>query len=154
MKKLSIFLVISGLLILSACSPTETAVAPEADIMKEGLMTEPAPSDAPADAQPATEVPDPSAAEPTSAEVSFSKDIYPVLEQFAFPSHSTVGNGGVFLETYEDVLNYVVPGKPEESMLYKRLTGDGVGIMPPGGKLPDETLRLFYDWIAQGAKDN
>jgi hypothetical protein len=39
-------------------------------------------------------------------------------------------------------------------MLYKRLTGDGVDVMPPSGPLPAETIQLFYDWIKQGAQDN
>jgi hypothetical protein len=78
----------------------------------------------------------------------------PVLQQFANPAHTTAGRGGVFLATYEDVLSHVLPGNPEESELYRRLTGDGVPVMPPSGKLPDEIIQLFYDWIMQGAKNN
>ena len=87
-------------------------------------------------------------------EVSFSEDLVPILEEWAYPAHSTQGAGGIFLATYEDIMQYVVPGNPEESMLYRRLTGDGVPVMPPSGKLPDETIQLFYDWIEQGAKNN
>lgn len=89
-----------------------------------------------------------------AAEVSFSKDIWPVIQQFALPAHGTEGKGGVFLENYDDIMKYVVPGDPAASELYKRLTGDGVSVMPPSGKLPDATIQLFYDWIAQGAKNN
>lgn len=87
-------------------------------------------------------------------EISFTHDIVPVLQKFANPAHISAGRGGVFLSTYEDVIKYVVPGNPKESQLYRRLIGDGVYVMPPSGKLPDETIQLFYDWILQGAKNN
>ena len=86
------------------------------------------------------------------SEVSFSKDIWPVIESFALKAHG--GTGGVFLESYEDIMKYVVPGDPKASMLYKRLTADGVAQMPPTGPLPAETVQLFYEWIMQGAKNN
>lgn len=90
----------------------------------------------------------------TTAEVSFSKDIWPVIQEFALPAHGTQAKGGVFLENYDDIMKYVIPGDPQASDLYKYLTGDGVPVMPPSGKLPDATIQLFYDWIAQGAKNN
>ena len=88
----------------------------------------------------------------TSDEISFSQDIMPVLEKFATRAHGN--SGGVNLENYENVMKVVVAGSPEESMLYKALTGDGMPVMPPSGKLDDATIQLFYDWIAQGAKNN
>ena len=91
-------------------------------------------------------------ADTASHEVSFINDIWPVIEKYALSAHG--GKGGVFLENYNDIMKYVVPGSPEQSELYKRLTADGVSIMPPSGPLPNETIQLFYDWIAQGAKDN
>jgi hypothetical protein len=89
---------------------------------------------------------------PAGSEVSFSKDIWPVLKKFAVKAHG--GLGGVNLESYDDVLKYVVPGNPEKSELYKDLTGNGAEQMPPGKPLPPETIQLFYDWIKQGAKNN
>lgn len=148
MKNKSLALLIAGILVLSACAPAvaEEAAAPE--VMKEeaALAEEPAVEEAtPVEAAPAT-------TDAMAAEISFSADIWPVIEQFALAAHG--GKGGVFLESYEDILQYVVPGSPEESVLYKRLTGDGVPVMPPSGMLPDETIQLFYDWISQGAKNN
>jgi len=87
-----------------------------------------------------------------TAEVSFNTDIWPIIESEALSAHG--GDGGVFLESYEDILNYVVPGKPEESVLYQSLTGDGQQLMPPSGPLPDAQIQLFYDWILQGALNN
>jgi aconitase A len=53
----------------------------------------------------------------SSAEVSFSKEIWPILQKYALAAHG--GKGGVFLENYKDVMKYVVSGKPEESQLYQ-----------------------------------
>ena len=88
----------------------------------------------------------------TITEVSFTKDIWPVIEEFALDTHG--GKGGIFLENYDDIAGYVIPGNPEESVLYKSLIGDGEIQMPPEGPLPDNIIQLFYGWIKQGAKDN
>jgi hypothetical protein len=108
------------------------------------------------EAAPPVEMPDVEEAAPVqeaaAGEVSFSRDIWPVIEEFALEAHG--GSGGVFLESYEDIMNYVVPGEPENSRLYKALIGDGERQMPPTGRLPDEIIQLFYDWIAQGAPNN
>jgi hypothetical protein len=113
--------------------PTEAVAAPEP-------TAEPA-----ATAVPTEEV--------MAAEVSFSKDIWPVVQKFALPAHG--GRGGVFLESYNDIMKYVVPGKPEESVLMDALTGtNGHPVMPPGNPFPQATIQLFYDWILQGAKNN
>lgn len=84
--------------------------------------------------------------------VSFSKDIMPLFAQYSDSHHST----GTFyvLETYEGVMKDVVPGNPEASKLYQRMIGQGGPVMPPSGKLPDDLLKLVYDWIKQGAKNN
>jgi hypothetical protein len=87
-----------------------------------------------------------------SAEVSFSKEIWPILQKYALAAHG--GKGGVFLENYKDVMKYVVSGKPEESQLYQELTGKGMPQMPPKNPLSPAMIQLFYDWIMQGAKNN
>jgi hypothetical protein len=137
MKNKLIFVLMAGMLVLGACAPAavEEAVVPE---VVEEAMEETAPAEVAA----------------MGPEVSFSADLVPILEQWAYPAHSTQGRGGIFLATYDDIMQYVVPGNPEESMLYRRLTGDGVPVMPPSGQLPDEIIQLFYDWIMQGAKNN
>ena len=145
MKVRIITLLIAGALAVAACAPAAVeapvveAAEPAEVMMPEAPAEEAMAEEAPADAAPASEV-------------SFSADIWPVIEQFALEAHG--GSGGVFLESYEDIMEYVVPGKPEESMLYKALTADGMKQMPPSGRLPDETIQLFYDWILQGAPNN
>ena len=85
-------------------------------------------------------------------EVSFSQDILPIFQEVAASCHGT--SGGLSLETYEGVMNVVVAGNPEESLLWKRLNGQAGPIMPPSGKLNDDLLQLIYLWIQQGAKNN
>lgn len=84
--------------------------------------------------------------------VSFSQDVRPILEKYALEAHG--GKGGVFLESYADIMNYVEPGNPEGSYLYRALIGDDMAQMPPGNPLPDEMIQTIYDWIEQGAKEN
>ncbi len=86
------------------------------------------------------------------SEVSFSTDVWPILEEYAVDAHG--GKGGIFLESYDDILETVVPGDPENSLLYKALIADGAPQMPPSGPLPDEMIQTIYNWIAQGAKNN
>ncbi len=145
--KLFTFLTLTTLL-LAACSSA-------ADMEAEPVIAEkPVEEVAVAEqgSEPASADSDVPTVEVSAAEVSFSKDIWPVIESFALEAHG--GKGGVFLESYDDIMKYVVPGNPKTSMLYKRLTADGVGQMPPSGPLPAETIQLFYDWIMQGAKNN
>ncbi len=52
------------------------------------------------------------------SEISFSSDIWPVIEKYTLNAHG--GKGGVVLESYNDIMEYVTPGNPEESILYKR----------------------------------
>ncbi len=137
-----------GILLLAACAPAaveesivevpQEVAAPEMEVPQE---QEAAPA---GDVAPVEDA--------ASGDVSFSRDIWPVIEQYALAAHG--GRGGVFLESYEDIMNYVVPGEPENSRLYKALTGDGEKQMPPSGRLPEPIIQLFYDWIAQGAPNN
>lgn len=148
MKNKLIFILIAGVMVLAACAPAAVPEVTAPEVVEEAMVEEPAAEDsAMEEAAPVAEV-------PAGDEVSFSADLVPILEQWAYPAHSTQGRGGIFLATYDDIMQYVIPGNPEESMLYRRLIGDGVPVMPPSGKLPDETIQLFYDWILQGAKNN
>lgn len=146
MKPKIISWIVLGSIFLAACasSPTPATSSTSTDIVTapEAVSTAATVEDNTGDSSPA------------SVEVSFSQDIFPIIQEFALPAHGTKGESGVFLESYDDIMNYVVPGDPAASDLYKYLTGDGVPVMPPSGKLPDETIQLFYDWIAQGAKNN
>jgi hypothetical protein len=88
------------------------------------------------------------------ATVSFSQDVWPIFEQYVVKAHG--GKGGIFLENYNDIMKYVTPGDPENSMLYKALIGDGVPRMPPPPEpaLSDAMIQTIYNWIAEGAPNN
>jgi len=131
---------------LAACAPA--AVEPVAEATTSAAMAA-QPTAAPV--QPTTAPVQPTALA-AAVEISFSKDVWPIIEKYALAAHG--GNGGVFLENYNDILKYVVAGKPEESMLYKALIGDGLKRMPPDAPLPNELIQTIYTWILQGAKNN
>ena len=146
--------------LLAACSPSapaqETMV--EEPAVDEGMVAEDSTAMDSEDtsmeetAMEDTAMEDTSMDESMAAEVSFSADVWPIIEEYALAAHG--GKGGVFLESYDDILGYVTPGDPENSMLYKALIADGAPQMPPDGPLPDEMIQTVYDWIAQGAQNN
>jgi hypothetical protein len=47
--------------------------------------------------------------------------------------------------------HHVVPGRPEASLLMRRLRGEGARRMPPDEPLPDEDIALVERWIREGA---
>jgi hypothetical protein len=50
------------------------------------------------------------------------------------------------------MLRAITPGKPDESLLLKKVSGTAGGRMPPvGGNLTDAQIGLLRDWIAEGA---
>jgi len=130
-----------GAILVAACAPTAVEEQPAPPAVEE-VTEAPAMEEETESEEGATE------------EVSFSEDIWPIIDSQALPAHG--GAGGVFLESYEDVMDYVEPGNPEDSLLYKALLGDEHRLMPPPPAEPfsEETIQLFYDWIAQGAKNN
>ena len=107
-------------------------------------------------------------------EVSFEKEIYPIIKKHCLPCHAedNFNPSGLALDTYESLLaggengKPVEPGNGAESILVKKL-----GPNPPFGKmmpvdkkkkaagqapkrLSEEEIRLIVEWIDQGAKNN
>lgn len=101
-------------------------------------------------------------ADDNSADIEFfEKKIRPVLVAKCYECHSTVAadvKGGLTLDSRDalrkggDSGPAVVPGKPEESLLYSALTYDSFE-MPPNEKLPDDVIQDFRTWILSGAAD-
>lgn len=101
-------------------------------------------------------------------EVSFAAQVQPVFNAICTGCHGQNGNGGLDLregQAYGNLVEAasqgypgqrVTPGDPDSSVLFRKLNGlSGVGgLMPPGGSLSDADLKLFHDWISEGAKDN
>ncbi len=123
MKYRLFLLTIITVLVIAACTPNVSSVAePAAEVIEieveETALEEIEP------------VQDSPSMESDIGEVSFSQDVWPILEKYALAVHG--GHGGVFLESYTGILNYVEPGNP----------------------LPDELIQIIHDWIEQGAKEN
>jgi hypothetical protein len=93
----------------------------------------------------------------------FEAKIRPVLAAKCYACHSSklkAPMGSLALDTKAGVLQggasgpAIVPGKPDESMLVKALTYTDAHVqMPPSGKLPNEVIEDFRQWIAAGAPD-
>jgi hypothetical protein len=81
--------------------------------------------------------------------VSFVHDVKPLLESRCLKCHGPAMQLGKL-----DLRNRagVVPGEPEQSPLYRHVSGLAKPQMPMDGKLKPEEVALLRDWIAQGAK--
>lgn len=101
------------------------------------------------------------AAEP----VQFSLQIRPILSDHCFHCHGpdeTHREAGLRLDSVESAMSAangraaIVPGKPDESELWKRIVSeDANDVMPPPSthkSIKPEQRQLMRDWIEQGAK--
>jgi len=106
--------------------------------------------------------------------VSFSKDVFPIINKNCMPCHAEdqFNPSELSLDSY-DLLkkggkhgDSIKPGKASESILVQKLLegppfGDRMPFDPrkkrkrePMKPLADEEIRLITDWVNQGAKDN
>jgi hypothetical protein len=98
------------------------------------------------------------------AAIDFNRDIRPILSDNCFSCHGPdekTRKADLRIDVREvaiaDLGGYaaIVPGKPEESELYLRITDDGEDMMPPRKAkkiLSAEQRKLIHDWIAEGAE--
>ncbi len=97
--------------------------------------------------------------------ISFNRDIRPIFSDICFTCHGpdvSKMKGGLRLDTKEAAMKggesgaAIVPGKPEASEVFKRLTThDAEDIMPPkkfGKTLSAEQIETVRRWIAEGAE--
>jgi len=89
----------------------------------------------------------------------FSSQVLPILSDNCFGCHNSRRlRGGLNQTSRDSILRggksgpAIVPGKPEESLLLKRLRGEisGKKIMPPDGQLPAEQIKAIEQWIRDG----
>ncbi len=93
----------------------------------------------------------------------FEMKIRPVLVEHCYPCHSAQADeieGGLMLDNRAamrkggDSGKLLVPNQPNQSRLFVALKYDDDNLqMPPDGKLPDEVLADFKNWIEMGAPD-
>ena len=95
---------------------------------------------------------------PASAKVDFGKDVLPILRQNCVGCHGpSQQNASLRLDRRSSVFKVgtrrIVPGSPDNSFLFHRLTGSVYGPqMPPSGPLRPEQVAVVKDWIEQGAE--
>src|SRR5678810_148056 len=95
---------------------------------------------------------------PAGKSVDFQRDIRPLLSENCFQCHgpdSTTRMAGLRLDLKDAALKVIVPGKPEASLLYQRITAaDPNRRMPPAYShktLNERQVGLLKQWIALGA---
>ena len=99
------------------------------------------------------------AADPT---VDFARDVHPILAERCFACHGGDKRaGGLSLRGYEETMQggrsgaVIVPGKPAESLLLRRVTADGMPVMPPvGAPLDAAQIAVLKNWVAEGARSS
>jgi len=100
--------------------------------------------------------------------VSYAAAVQRIWTDNCIGCHGVGGNGGLDLRAPGSRANLVdvasdnwsgqrvVADKPDLSVLYLKLTGDGTAgqIMPPTGSLGVDDIETVRLWIAEGALDN
>jgi hypothetical protein len=102
-----------------------------------------------------------------AAQVSYSTDVKPILEEHCVACHTPGGEGyeksGLLLSSYDDLLKgtrhgpVVKPGDAVSSTLVRLVEGkaDETIRMPfHGAPLPAAKVAMIRDWVNQGAVDN
>ncbi|MFN0199802.1 MAG: c-type cytochrome domain-containing protein [Planctomycetaceae bacterium] len=97
--------------------------------------------------------------------VDFERDIYPILDKNCLACHNlAINESDLVLESVENILKggasgaVVVPGNPDESLLFKVIARAEEPAMPPlpnkveAKALTPQELGLVKLWIAEGAK--
>lgn len=91
--------------------------------------------------------------------IYFEKDILPILKgncAFSGCHDAASASDGVILDNYDDVISTgeVKAFDLGDSELYEVITeNDPDKVMPPTGKLDNETINLIAQWILQGAQN-
>src|SRR5690606_9176939 len=92
----------------------------------------------------------------------FEKHIRPVLVERCYACHSDAlpqPMGALRLDTRAGLREggnagpAIVPGEPGRSLLLHALSYEDDLKMPPGGKLPEEQVARFAEWVRMGAPD-
>ncbi|MGA7669778.1 MAG: c-type cytochrome domain-containing protein, partial [Nitrolancea sp.] len=95
----------------------------------------------------------------SDAPVSFSRDILPILTSQCGSCHG--GQGGLWVLSYEQLMvggssgAVVMPGNPDQSLLYQRITGQTPPQMPLNSPpLTASQIDAIKGWITEGAPKN
>ena len=93
--------------------------------------------------------------------ISFQQQILPILERRCHACHQPANaGGGLNLTSYSQLRKggkqgpIVIPGKPEDSLMVKMISGEAPRMPMSGGPLAGDEIRLVRLWISQGATDD
>jgi hypothetical protein len=99
--------------------------------------------------------------------ISFSKEIFPLLQKHCMPCHSEEEENPseLYFQSYETLMKGgkngapIISGKGDSSMFVKKLRpkpafGDQMPLPKRKPKLSEEIIQIFIDWMNQGAKKN
>lgn len=147
----------AGVAATTVSLPTkEPAQGKSTEISPAPKETVPPPKATPVGPDVTTTAPTTSPPSTSPSQVSFRQDVLPILQKNCAFCHGTMG--GLDLKDHKALMTtgnnkpQVVPGKPQESLLVKRM--EQKPVMPPSGALPESDLDKIKQWIVEGAKDN
>jgi len=93
--------------------------------------------------------------------ISFQQQILPILERRCHACHQPANAGGqLSLTSYSHIRKggkqgpTLEPGKPDDSLMVKMISGEPPRMPMSGGPLTAEEVRLIRSWISQGATDD
>src|SRR5439155_12401353 len=94
------------------------------------------------------------------AAVDFDREVHPILASKCFACHSgDKRSGGLSLSNYSEILRggktgkVVNPGSSKDSLIMRRVLGEGVAPMPPvGERLASSEIAVLRSWIDEGAR--
>lgn len=101
------------------------------------------------------------AAPAAPAAPDFQKDVSPILREYCAGCHNKDDFDGEFsMDSFAELMkggengNGILPGKPDESLLIKVLTGKAKPNMPPRKEpqLSSAQIEILRQWVADGAK--
>ena len=102
------------------------------------------------------------AQQPSAAQIKFFEtNIRPALVKYCYECHSVESGdsrGGLLVDTRMGLMQggdagpAIVPGDPEDSLLWEAITWEGYE-MPPSQKMPAAVIANFKTWIEMGAPD-
>jgi uncharacterized membrane protein len=87
-----------------------------------------------------------------SSQVSFTKDIFPIIKINCLQCHDAKNHfGGIVIENYTQIAE---SGKSGELYNTIQISSNGKAYMPKGGRLMDFEIDLIQAWVKQGALNN
>src|SRR6185436_9810102 len=92
--------------------------------------------------------------------VDFDREVHPILAARCFACHAgDKRSGGLSLSNYSEILRggktgkVVNPGSSRDSLIVRRVLGDGTPVMPPvGERLAAAEIDVLRAWIDEGAR--